>query len=74
MDMVGHHHIGMKIDVVLFTALTEMIQIELVIVFSEETSSPIVASLDEMHGNSCKLEPWTSGHSGSNGDYRIIEA
>ncbi len=47
----------MKIDVVLLSALTEMIKIELVVVFSEETSSPIVAPLDEVHCNSSKLEP-----------------
>jgi hypothetical protein len=73
-NMVGHQDIGVKIDLMLLTSLTEMIKVELVIVFSEEASSPVVAPLDEMQGNSRDLEPWASGHSGSNGDFRMLEA
>jgi hypothetical protein len=72
--MVGHQYIGVKFDCELFTGLTEMIQIELVIVLSEETSSPIVAPLNEVNGYTSKLESCASGHSGSNGDFRMIEA
>jgi len=34
-----------------------MIQVKLVIVFSEETGTPVVAPLNEVHGNSRELEP-----------------
>ncbi len=36
--MVGHQHIGMKLDCVLLSSLTGMLKVEPVIVFSEETS------------------------------------
>jgi hypothetical protein len=72
--MVGHKYIRVKVDYELFTGLTEMIKIELVIVFSEETNSPIVAPLDEVHGYSCKFESCASGHLGLTGDFRMIEA
>lgn len=37
--------------------------------FQRRNKPPVVAPLDEVHGDSRKLEPWASGHSGSNPDY-----
>jgi hypothetical protein len=37
-DMVGHQHIGMQLYRVLLTGLTKVTKVELVIVFSEETT------------------------------------
>jgi hypothetical protein len=50
--MVSHQNIGVKIDFVLLAGLAEMIKIELIIFFSKEASSPVIAPLDEVHWNS----------------------
>ena len=67
--MGGHQYIGVKVNRVLLVGLTEVIEVELVIFFSKETSSPIVAPLDEVHRISRKLESWAFGHGYSRSEY-----
>ena len=57
--MVGHQDIGVKLDRILLAGLTEMIEVELEIVFRKETGIPVVAPLDDMHRNSRQFEPWS---------------
>ena len=64
--MIGHQHIGVEIDPVFLTRITQMVEVELVVVIREETGASVVAPLDEVRGYSRKLEPWASRHPGSN--------
>jgi hypothetical protein len=73
-DVVGYQHIRAEFDFVLPAHLTEIVKVKLVIVFCEETGTPVVTPLYEVHRNSCELEPRSSGHSGSNPNYRLLQA
>jgi len=55
----------MQVHRILLAGSTKMIEAELVIVFSEEAGTPVVAPLDEVKGNCRKLEPGSSRHGGS---------
>jgi hypothetical protein len=74
MDVVAHQHIRVEFDFVLPAHLTEIVKVKLVIVFCEETGTRVVTPLYEVHGNSCELEPRSSGHAGSNPYYRLMQA
>jgi hypothetical protein len=51
-DVDGHQNLGVKVYPILAAGLTEPIKVEPAILFREETGSPVVAPLDEVHGNS----------------------
>ena len=62
MHVIGHEHVGVQPHADTVAEGLQMIEIEEVIVIGKETRGAIIAALDDMYGDTRKVEPGTSGH------------
>ncbi len=62
MDMVGHQHISMQLHPFLAAGFGQMMEIELVIVISEEAGCAVIATLDQMNRRVIELYAGASRH------------
>ena len=63
MDVVRHQHIGMNVDPIPSTGIRQDLEIESVIVVSEETGSAIVSALHDVARHTGQVHPRLARHS-----------
>ncbi len=61
MHVIGHEHVGVQPHADTVAEGLQMIEIEEVIVIGKETRGAIIAALDDMYGDTRKVEPGRRG-------------
>jgi hypothetical protein len=65
MNMIGHEHICMQFTFMPIATRSQQVQVQAIIGIGKETCLAIIATLDDVLGNSWQIEPSRTWHDGA---------